>query len=213
MIVPQEPQVGARIRSFRAGRGLSLRVLARRSGLSTNAISLIERGENSPTVSSLHRLATALNVPITAFFEDVRDQATIVVRREARLRSGSSGITMESLGIGLSNQSLAPFLVSVEPGDGNADAPSSHPGEELVYVVSGQMDYQVAGETFRLRPGDSLLFEASQPHAMINAGSDPGVVILVFEVPDGGSQTGQQHLGELQEPSLVRRAHAGGRTT
>ena len=60
--------VGQRIRTIRERQGLSLRAVAERCGLSLNAISLIERGENSPTVSSLHHLATALNVPITRFF-------------------------------------------------------------------------------------------------------------------------------------------------
>lgn len=60
--------VGQRIRRLREQRQLSLRALARLCGLSTNAISLIERGENSPTVSSLHALATALGVSITDFF-------------------------------------------------------------------------------------------------------------------------------------------------
>ena len=70
MIEQAEPNVGQRIRMLRDQRKLSLRALADRCGLSINAISLIERGENSPTVSSLHVLATALGVPITDFFEE-----------------------------------------------------------------------------------------------------------------------------------------------
>ena len=57
--------VGQCIRELRTKKSLSLRALAELSNLSTNAISLIERGDNSPTVSSLHSLATALNVPNT----------------------------------------------------------------------------------------------------------------------------------------------------
>lgn len=186
---------------MRASQGLSLRLLAQRSGLSTNAISLIERGQNSPTVSSLHQLATALEVPITAFFEDVREQATVYVRREGRLRSDGEGISMESLGIGLPNQKLAPFLVTLQPGAGNTDAPISHSGEELVYVLTGEINYRVADESYRLRMGDSLLFEAGQPHSMANPGTLPAAIVLVFEIGDGGPPTGQHIPGDTEEPT------------
>ena len=65
-----QPDVGQALRTLREQRGLSLRALAEKSGLSFNAITRIEHGENSPTVASLHLLADALNVPITAFFLD-----------------------------------------------------------------------------------------------------------------------------------------------
>jgi transcriptional regulator with XRE-family HTH domain len=133
-----EPNVGQRIRGIREQRGLSLRALAERAGLSMNAISLIERGENSPTVSSLHRLATALGIPITTFFEDDHDQDVVFVAPQQRLRSTANGITMESLGIGLRNQQLEPFLVTIEAGDGNVDEPVTHPGEEFIYCLQGR---------------------------------------------------------------------------
>jgi quercetin dioxygenase-like cupin family protein len=175
---------------------LSLRVLAERSGLSTNAISLIERGENSPTVSSLHLLSTGLRVPITTFFEDERDQATVFVGREGRLRSQSDGFFMESLGIGLRDQQLAPFLVTVQPGAGNANMPVTHPGEELAYCLEGQIEYRVGNESYRLGPGDSLLFEASQPHALVNSAAEPGALILVFQMAGGGSPVGPHSVSE-----------------
>ena len=60
--------VGGRLRELRQGIGLSMRALARMSGLSANALSMIERGKTSPSVSTLYKLATAMGIPITAFF-------------------------------------------------------------------------------------------------------------------------------------------------
>jgi len=191
-----EPNVGQRIRAMRERRGLSLRVLAERSGLSTNAISLIERGENSPTVSSLHLLATALRVPITTFFEDESEQATVFVSRERRLRSQANGVVMESLGIGLRNQQVEPFMVIVEPGSGNVEEPISHPGEEFVYCLEGAIEYRVGNESFQLTAGDSLLFEANQPHSFYNATPARTHLIMVFQATDGMSLVGRHHLGE-----------------
>ena len=61
--------VGHCLRKLRAERDLSIRSLAERSGLNVNTLSLIENGKSSPSVSTLQQLATALEVPITAFFE------------------------------------------------------------------------------------------------------------------------------------------------
>jgi len=195
MMAEQEaPNVGQRIRSFREQRAWSLRELAERSGLSINAISLIERGENSPTVSSLHLLATALGVSISNFFEDEREQAVVFVRPAARLRSEANGIAMESLGIGLRNQQLEPFLIEVASGAGNIDQPINHLGEEFVYCLEGEVDYCIGDRTFALRPGSSLLFEATIPHCFTNKMKRPALLMMVFNAGEGGHLARRLHL-------------------
>jgi transcriptional regulator with XRE-family HTH domain len=189
MIPLTEPNVGQRIRTIRERQGLSLRAVAERCGLSLNAISLIERGENSPTVSSLHHLATALNVPITCFFEDAQEQTTVFVQPQIRLRSEANGITLESLGLGLRNQQLEPFLLTVAPGANNLDQPISHPGEELVYCLEGEIVYYVAEQAYRLIQGFSLLFQATQAHCFHNDTETVAKLMLVFHASEGS------HLG------------------
>ncbi|RPJ19952.1 MAG: XRE family transcriptional regulator, partial [Planctomycetaceae bacterium] len=110
------PDVGGRIRLLREKRGLSLRGLAARCGLSVNAISRIEHGENSPTVASLHLLAQALGVPIAAFFQFEAQGVRVRFRRNSRLSAGHSDMAIQSLGAGLSDQQLEPFLVTLSPG-------------------------------------------------------------------------------------------------
>jgi transcriptional regulator with XRE-family HTH domain len=191
------PNVGSRIRSIREGRGWSLRALAERCGLSINAISLIERGENSPTVSSLHLLATSLGVSITDFFEDEQEQAVVFVRPATRLGAEANGIKMESLGIGLRSQRLEPFLFTIAPETGNMDQPVSHPGEEFVYCMQGQIDYCVGDRIYRLKPGDSLLFEAVIPHCFNNAASTPAQLMMVFHAGEGRHLAQRFHMDFL----------------
>lgn len=188
-----QPNVGLKLRLLRERQGLSLRALAQQCGLSINAISRIERGDSSPTVSSLHQLASALKVPITAFFEEGGEQATVLVRRNRRLRSQSEGVMMESLGIGLSNQQLEPFLVTLEAGAGNVREPVTHAGEEFVYCVEGAVAYRVNNQVYELESGDSLLFEASQPHCFCNTSAQPATLVLVFQTADGRQLTGHYH--------------------
>jgi transcriptional regulator with XRE-family HTH domain len=191
-----EPRVGARIRALRDQQKLSLRALAEACGLSINAISLIERGENSPTVSTLHRLANALNVPITDFFQDEAKQTIVFVKRDHGLRSQSDGAVMESLGIGLFNQQLEPFRMVVQPGSGNWNDPVTHSGEEFIHCIQGEIDYLISDLVFRIEEGDSLLFDANQMHSYRNQTEKQAVVLMVFLA--------------YQDQQLVREMHIRG---
>jgi transcriptional regulator with XRE-family HTH domain len=188
-----QPDVGSRIRALREARGLSLRALADQCRLSVNAISLIERGENSPTVSSLHLLAGALGVPITEFFQEVEEQSAVYVARGGRLGHNKNGILMESLGIGLRNQQLEPFLISVEPGAGS-DESVTHPGQEFVHCLEGEVEYHVDDELYRLKPGDSLLLEATSPHFFLNTAAVRATFLVIFQATGNADIGRQRHL-------------------
>lgn len=188
-----EPNVGSRVRALREERKLSLRALAQRSGLSVNAISLIERGENSPTVSSLHMLAAALQTSITDFFRSEAEQHAVFVSSSDRLTYRKGPMTMESLGIGLKNQRIEPFIVTLGIG-GSGDDPVTHPGQEFVYCLEGIADYTVDDETYRLREGDSLLLEATRPHTFRNAGTETVRLLLVFQSTTNITAAGRTHM-------------------
>lgn len=189
-----EPNVGLRIRSFREHQGLSLRAVADRCGLSINAISQIERGENSPTVSTLHRLALALKVSISDFFNEENAQTVVFVKRGQGLSANGEKVTMESLGIGLRNQQLEPFRMTVQPQSGSRDECVSHSGEEFVYCMQGEIDYTVGDTVYHMEPGDSLLFEATNQHAYFNPTNVPATILLIFLVAHDRQLVRQLHL-------------------
>jgi transcriptional regulator with XRE-family HTH domain len=186
--------VGQQIRNLRKQRGLSLRALAELCGLSANAISLIERNENSPNVSSLHQLAIALNVPITDFFYQENQSTTLFVKRDQGIRYRNNGIELESLGSGLPNQQLEPFRLTIEPGSGSADGPISHPGHEFVYCLEGELNYYVNDQRYHLVAGDSLLLEASNPHSWHNSSKKPTIILLIFQATLSHHLARQSHL-------------------
>ncbi len=186
--------VGMRLRTFRERQGWSLRALADRCGLSINAISRIERGENSPTVSSLQRLASALAVPITDFFIDNHQRAVAFIRQGEGERINRGCFRAEQLGGGLPVQQLEPYLLMVEPDCQIASSPISHPGQEFVYCVSGQVEYCVGEDVFSLNTGDSLLFEAMQPHYWRNLTTEPACLLMVFQAAQDNTLARQRHL-------------------
>jgi transcriptional regulator with XRE-family HTH domain len=198
------PNIGSRIRAIREQRKLSLRALAEKCNLSANAISLIERGENSPTVSSLHTLANALGVKITEFFEETRDRSVVFVSQDQRLRTEGNGLVMESLGIGLRHQQLEPFLVTVEPESDNENSPITHPGHEFVYCLEGEIEYNVSGHTYHLATGDSLLFEATEPHFFQNVSKLPAKLLFVFQTIEGNHLGQQRHIDNWSPHELAQ---------
>jgi transcriptional regulator with XRE-family HTH domain len=194
VIAPVEPDVGARIKEIRLAKGLALRSLAEQCDLSANAISLIERGESSPTVSSLHKLSLALEVPITDFFVNKTALSAVHVKKGQGMKYENSGLTLESLGTGLPNQQLEPFLLSIEPGSGTVDEPIMHPGQEFVYCFNGEIKYYVEDQAYKLTPGDSLLLEATRPHSWRNSTQQTAEVLLIFQMTSESHLARQRHL-------------------
>jgi transcriptional regulator with XRE-family HTH domain len=193
MLKENKLNVGQRLRTFRERQGWSLRVLAEQCGLSINAISRIERGENSPTVSSLQRLASALAVPITDFFLEQPKQSAYHIRNGNGKQVLYDCYLVEHLGGDLPGQQLEPFLYSIEPGCTSAALPVSHPGEEFVHCISGEVEVTVDEQMYLLRTGDSLLFEGTKPHFWQNPGAHSAVILLIFQASLDNSLARQRH--------------------
>lgn len=186
------PAVGVRVRELREAQGLSLRALSDRCGLSINAISLIERGRSSPTVSSLHALAAALGVPIVDLFQAADARGVVIVARDRRLGHDEHGVRMESLGTGLRDQQLAPFLFTLAPGAGG-ERPVRHPGQEFAHCLEGEVEYAVNGERYVLATGDSLLLESTLPHAFRNVSPHRSRLLVVFLSPGDAGEAHRPH--------------------
>ncbi len=191
----ETPDVGSRVRTYRQERGLSLRALAELCELSPNTISLIERGVTSPSVSTLQRLATALAVPITSFFAEEPERLRIILTRAGdRIRSGSASVVLESLGYGLEEQACDPFFVVLKARAHSGRQVMIHSGHELVHCLRGEVDYEIAGEHYRLRPGDTLLFHADIPHRWRNPTDEPAEFLLIMQVAEERDASVNQHL-------------------
>jgi transcriptional regulator with XRE-family HTH domain len=193
----QKPEidVGRQLRKLRAEHGLSIRSLAEQSGLNVNTLSLIENGRTSPSVSTLQQLASALEVPITAFFEIDLPKNNIAYQKAGQCpRAAFAHGTLEDLGSGLTLQGGHPFLVTLEP---NADSGANvivHTGHEFVYCLEGQLSYTIEDQTYVLDPGDSLLFEAYLAHRWQNTGKKPSRSLLVMCPTDESDRPTERHF-------------------
>lgn len=187
--------VGSRLKQLRSERNKSMRALARDSGLSTNALSMIERGRTSPSVSTLHKIADALEVPITAFFR-LEPERRDVVFRPAGLRSCiqfPKG-TWEGLGGEQFTDRLEPFLLTLEPGATSGNYGMLHSGSEFVLCPEGKVEYEVEDHRYLLNPGDSLIFAAQLRHSWRNAGDKVAQATIVLAGFEHGERPGEFHV-------------------
>jgi transcriptional regulator with XRE-family HTH domain len=193
--------LGTRLRAAREERGLSQRELAHLAGLSANAISLIERDENSPSVSTLQSLATALNIKMSYFFDDHEPTAVLHAKANQRPAIVSKGIRIEGLGGKLVRQEMDPFLVTLEPHSESGLRQVVHTGHELVYCLSGNVEYLIDGAIHNLESGDFLLFEAHLPHLWRNTTEERAVILLVLQASGLSGEPVERHFSDY--PSVV----------
>jgi transcriptional regulator with XRE-family HTH domain len=173
--------VGNRLRVLRDERGISMRALARLSGLSANALSMIERGLTSPSVSTLNKLAAALGIPITAFFRQEPQRQNIVFRKASeRVRAQILRGIWEGLGGESFIGRVEPFMLTLECGSHSGPHGMIHTGHEFVFCLRGQLEYEVDGERYLLESGDSLIFAAQLNHRWRNPGKTVSNAIIVL---------------------------------
>ncbi|MEO3807771.1 cupin domain-containing protein [Sphaerisporangium sp. B11E5] len=183
--------VGARMRRFRKERGMTLRGLSTRSGLSIGFLSQVERGISSIGLTALAGVAAALDRGVADFFEpgqaDGEQGATVarlpshftLTRAETPATEYVSGQqTYRMLSARGPHLVLEPLLVSIAPGGRREDA-YGHAGEEFAYVLSGELLYEVDGVEHRLRAGDSVHLRSTVPHSMYNDTDQVTTVVSV----------------------------------
>lgn len=191
--------VGARLRQLRSERGKSMRALARLSNLSTNALSMIERGRTSPSVSTLFKLSEALEVPITAFFRQEPQRQEIVYRPAAeRSRVPIQSGLWEGLGGDAFIGRMEPFIIALEAGCSSGPFGMLHSGNEFVFCVSGQVEYEVDQEKFTLSAGDTLLFSAQHRHRWLNTGQVTAELLVVLAGFDQGERPSEFHVASAR---------------
>jgi transcriptional regulator with XRE-family HTH domain len=200
---PKSINVGARLRELRQERGMSMRALARASGLSTNALSMIERGRTSPSVSTLYKIAGALRVPITAFFRLEPPRQEVVFRKaDQRTRIPFTRGIWEGLGGEIFIGGLEPILLTLEPGANSGRFGMIHTGHEFVMCLNGQLEYEVVEERFILEPGDSLIFAAQLEHRWRNTSRETTRAVIVLSCFESGERPSE--FQKLKRVSPVR---------
>ena len=187
--------VGNRLRLLRESRRISMRTLAQLSGLSANALSMIERGKTSPSVSTLYRLADAMGIPVTDFFSPETTRSKVVfLKAEERARLPFLRGLWEGLGGERFTGHMMPFMLTLENGASSGPNTVVHTGHEFVFCIRGQLEYVVENQVYMLEAGDSLLFAAQLTHRWRNPGGTVTNVLIIISDFAEGDQPVSLHL-------------------
>src|SRR4051794_19420713 len=173
----QPSKIGARLREERERRGVSLRELARRVGVSPSLVSQIELDRVNPSVSTLYALVTELGMTMSDVFGDSRSGGRVVRQRDGDgLAERPETRRVINLASGVRWERLTPhsdleveFLYVVYPAGAEScpeDALTTHGGKEYGYVSSGTLGVRVGFEEYELGPGGSIAFDSSSPHRL-----------------------------------------------
>lgn len=180
--------VGKQVRELRKVRGLTLKELSLKSGLSTGLLSQMERGISAPSIRSLQALGRALEVPASWFFHDRHAQPAherdVIVRRGTgrQLSFDEDGFRKELVTPDLSG-ALEALIVTIDPGGSSGVEPYSHSGEEIGYVLEGEIELWVADNHYRLEAGDCFRFASTNMHRFANPGQKEARVLWVITPP------------------------------
>ncbi|HLQ57253.1 MAG TPA: cupin domain-containing protein [Streptosporangiaceae bacterium] len=173
--------IGLKVFSLRKSMGLSLQQLGERSDVSAAAIHKIEQGGMVPTITTLLKIAGALGRPVSYFVEEDGsrdDMAVLTPAGETRpVYTSHKGITLSSISGPYARFLLAGARATVAPGASSGRKPMQHPGEELVHVTDGMLEFSVAGQAFQVGPGSTLHFRGDQPHTWRNPGAAAAMAV------------------------------------
>ncbi|MBM3156598.1 MAG: cupin domain-containing protein [Chloroflexi bacterium] len=166
----EKESLGDRIRKAREVHNLSIPQLSNRTGIDADILKRIEANKVAPPLGELVKLGKALETGMSFLISPGTDKPMTVVRADQRKQTSRHlgkkgeryGYFYESLAPEKANRMMEPFMVTLTPAE--EVQPSTHDGQEFLFVLEGKMMAQVGGRKEYLEPGDAIYYDSSEPH-------------------------------------------------
>jgi transcriptional regulator with XRE-family HTH domain len=169
-----------KIKELRLHNGLTLKELSERTELSISFLSQVERGATSLAITSLKKIADALNIKITEFFDETPNKNYMVKANEQKpFNIKGSEFTYARLNGEFAGRLLEPILVTLAPNQKKTQN-YGHPGEEFYYVLKGMVIFLIDGKEYMIRDGDTIHFPSTCPHTVENPLNEESLLLCVL---------------------------------
>lgn len=163
--------IAKNLKAFRAQRKLSLERVAELSGVSKTMIGQIERGESSPTITTIWKIANGLKISFTTLIKEPETEASVIFKNEVQELSEDNGkyriypyFPYED------NRHFEVYTIEIEPG-GYLKAEAHQEGtEELLTIFDGEIIIEINDMKYVAKNGDAIRFKADRPHSYYNSG-------------------------------------------
>jgi transcriptional regulator with XRE-family HTH domain len=186
-----EVRIGMRLKYARLSKGYTLAQLADIVKCSESMISKVENDKLRPSIAMLHRFSQALETNIASLISEPDPNAEVVsiIRGKSRPRihvdpewQGAEGVWLERVIPPTPGGLLQSHVLNLAP-RGRSDGLITHTGEELGFVITGEVDLEVAGAIYELKAGDSFFFPSSLEHGYHNKGKQVTRILWVNTPP------------------------------
>ncbi|MGD9808721.1 MAG: helix-turn-helix domain-containing protein [Deferribacterales bacterium] len=173
---------GIKLRDTRKKLGMTLEDISQKTGFTKSFISQIENGKNSPSIASLKKICYALGTTISELFEDERNIVNIFSEPDFKVLRNKS-ISMSFLASKLVNRKMEPILIELDPYGETGSDYYHHTGEELGYVIEGEICVVIGNDEHYLTTGQCIYFSSNLPHKIRNRTDKPAVAFWVGTPP------------------------------
>ena len=187
---PQEQSdpihVGEKIKHMRETQGLSIEELAKKTGFDVEMLENVEKENIIPPLGTMIRLSRALNTVMSSLFSSQEEQAHYSVvrvndQKSAPLPTGRASYhSYIPLAADLKDRHMDPFIVKLNPEKAKDVVPSVHDGEELIYVIDGEVKITVEDKVEILGLGDALYLKSTTPHVVITNTDKPALILAIM---------------------------------
>ncbi|GAB4107804.1 hypothetical protein GCM10028791_02510 [Echinicola sediminis] len=179
--------IGSKLKEIRKSHDLKLGELADKTGISIAMLSKIENGRVFPTLPTLIQTLSTLDVDLNEFFSDLKGDKEFpgfLFKKKEEYKS----IKKEEESIGFDYELILSHKIERSSMEISIltigqDAQRSHvstEGFEYIYLIKGELKYELGEHTFEMTEGDSLFFNGNIPHVPINKGNTEAVILVIY---------------------------------
>jgi transcriptional regulator with XRE-family HTH domain len=183
-------EISKKIKVLRQKSNITIQALARTTDLTPGYLSKIENSDTPPPIPTLSKIAYALNVHVSYFFEDNGEQnrgLSIIKKSERKELIGDYtplGYKYEAIIRNKKDKDLKPLIVTLPHGIEPQNVPFNyHNGDEMIYVLAGKMMFFYGDDQYAVEEGDCLYFDSTIPHKVVAAeGKEPVKLLSVLSL-------------------------------
>lgn len=183
-------RIPGRLKELRKQKKLTLEQLAQKAGCTKSYISQLEKGTSAPSLSMLSHLADALEIRVVQLFgEELGEaQGNWYLKKDDRrtIHYPDGKVTSLLLTKGVFQKKMQPLLSIIEPGgicNDSENITHAKGSEEFVWVLKGEIDFEIGGKNICLHEGDTLYFDGDTSHHWVNNGNKTAEVLFVWTPP------------------------------
>ncbi|MDK2892265.1 cupin domain-containing protein [Methanohalophilus sp.] len=189
----EKNMLGNKIRQLREMHQMSVEELANNSNTNPELIKQLEDGALVPSLAPLMQIARALGVRLGTFLDDIPHADPVIVRDGSSNKivrfsgncdtSEKSVLEFFSLAANKADRHMEPFIIDVHSQKSCKSKPSSHEGEEFIYVLSGSIEVLYGKDSFELSTNDSIYYNSIVPHHVHACGCEDARILAVVYTP------------------------------